>query len=540
MTSRILLVNPRITSRHKARFPLSLLALAADLGEQCEARIVDGNVERDGVASVLGALDAQTFDAVGLSVMGGPQVRTAIDISRAVREKFSAMPIAWGGYFPTLYPDATMRADYVDYAVRGQGERIFPALIDALHQNSNSDSKPRVIGGARRAADRSYRGYDAGAGTYFDDGCRRRTQPQTAASSMLSSIAGLSWKNDCGVVHNAERRFTPVLPAARLPYELLGDPRRYLVPSFMGRRTAAHQAALGCRFRCTFCGVAALFRGATALPSAERLARDLGFLKTRLGADSIQFYDHNFFDREVDMVPLLEVLAKLQLPWWCYARADALLNLSDKSWSLVRRSRLRMAYIGAESPSDALLKDVRKGTRAEQTLAVTELCARQGVVPELSFMVAPPEDPEGETERTFEFIREIKRINPAAEIIVYIYTPVPVRGAGATPPLRDAAGQPVTFPATPDEWTQRRWVDYACHADAPWMTPRLRQRIRDFVTVLGCRFPTVQDERTPTWAKSALRGLAAWRYRYKKYDRPWELGFSKRLIRLSTPQTTSL
>ena len=27
--------------------------------------------------------------------------------------------------------------------------------------------------------------------------------------------------------------------------------------------------------------------------------------------NAIQFYDHNFFDREVDMVPLLEVLAKL-------------------------------------------------------------------------------------------------------------------------------------------------------------------------------------------------------------------------------------
>lgn len=508
MTSRILLVNPRITSRHKARFPLSLLTLAAGCGERCEVRIVDGNVERDGVAAVLHALNAASFDVVGVSVMGGPQVRTAVDISQAVRAKFPATPIAWGGYFPTLYPDATMNADYVDYAIRGQGEHIFPALIDALNQEPSSGPASCATGNSRRA-------------------------------SSLNSIAGLSWKSERGIVHNADRRFTPEFPAARLPYELLGDPRRYLVPSFMGRRTAAHQAALGCRFRCTFCGVAASFRGATVLPSAERLQRDLVYLET-LGADSIQFYDHNFFDREVDMIPLLEVLAKLQLPWWCYARADALLNLPDESWSLVRKSRLRMAYIGAESPSDALLKGVRKGTRSDQTLAVAELCARQGVIPELSFMVAPPEDPEGETERTFEFIREIKRINPAAEIIVYIYTPVPDRSADKQPPLRDAQGRPVIFPKTPDEWTQRRWVDYACHADAPWMTPRLRRRIRDFVTVLGCRFPTVQDERTPFWAKSALRGLAAWRYRYKRYDRPWELGFSKRLIRLSTPQTTSL
>ena len=115
-----------------------------------------------------------------------------------------------------------------------------------------------------------------------------------------------------------------------------------------------------------------MFRGKTALPTAERLERDLNFLKHELGADAIQFYDHNFFDREIDMVPLLEVMARIQLPWWCYARSDALLNLSDRSWALVRKSRLRMAYIGAESPSDWLLHDVRKGTKSDQTLAAVE------------------------------------------------------------------------------------------------------------------------------------------------------------------------
>ena len=109
------------------------------------------------------------------------------------------------------------------------------------------------------------------------------------------------------------------------------------------------------------------------------------------------------------MVPLLEVLAKFQLPWWCFARSDALVNLSERSWALVKKSRLRMAYIGAESPSDWLLHDIRKGTSSDQTLEAVEKCRSHGVVPELSFMLAPPRDPEGETEKTFEFIRMIKR-----------------------------------------------------------------------------------------------------------------------------------
>jgi radical SAM superfamily enzyme YgiQ (UPF0313 family) len=287
-----------------------------------------------------------------------------------------------------------------------------------------------------------------------------------------------------------------------------------------------------------------MFSGATVLPPAERLDRDLTALKQRIGADSVQFYDHNFFDREEDMVPLLEVLARHELPWWCYARSDALVSLSAESWRLVRKSRLKMAYIGAETPNDALLKSIRKGTRAEQTLEVAELCRRNGVVPELSFMVGPPEDPEGETERTFDFIRRVKRVNPQSEIIVYINTPLPPSVVPNSHRLKltsllDVHGAPVVFPKTPEEWTERRWVDYACHADAPWLTDRVRRRIRDFVTVLRCRFPTVQDTRAPRWGKAALRTLARWRYSLQRYDAPWELEASQRLIKLLDPRATS-
>jgi anaerobic magnesium-protoporphyrin IX monomethyl ester cyclase len=390
----------------------------------------------------------------------------------------------------------------VDYAVRAGGEAVLAELLDALG---------------------------------------------TGSEAAIKAVRGLAWKRDGQIVRNPDRPFEVPRSPAPIPYELLGDPRRYLARTFLGRRTVAHQASVGCRFRCTFCGVAAMFRGATSLPPAMRLERELTWLKEHLGADSIQYFDHNFFDREVDMVPLLEVLAKVQMPWWCYARADALLGLSASSWALVRRSQMRMAYIGAESPSDAMLKSIRKGTTADQTLAVADLCRRQGVIPELSFMVAPPVDTENETERTFEFIRQVKQVNPRSEIIVYIYTPLPPTvlpensraRAMATVPL-DHTGAPLRFPTTPEEWTQQKWVDYACHADAPWLTDRMRARIHNFVTVLGCRFPTVQDVRSSSWSKLTLRALASWRYRYRRYDRPWELTLSKRLIRLADPRASGI
>ncbi len=499
---RVLLINPTITSHRHARFPLAVLSLAASLEGKYPTEIIDGNVDRNFIATALRAVGDGTVFAAGVTVMGGPQLRSAIAVSKAIREKAPGLPIIWGGAFPTVCPEATLNAPYVDYAVRSQGENTLLELLDTL--------------AARR-------------------------------NEMMESICGLTWRLRGQVVHNKERKFSAASLNQMLPYDKLDNPRQYLTKTYLGRRTMGYQAALGCRFRCTFCGVASMFRGKMALPPAARLEQDLRYMQDRLGVDAIQFYDHNFFDREVDMVPLLEVLAKFQMPWWCFARSDALVNLSERSWTLVKKSRLRMAYIGAESPSDWLLHDIRKGTSRDQTLEAVEKCRSHGVIPELSFMLAPPQDPEGETEKTFEFIRLIKRVHPATEVMIYIYTPLPRRQDDKNPAsarmageLRDSAGRPVVFPRSADEWAEQQWVDYWCHQDAPWLTERLRRRIVDFTTVLGCRYPTIMDVRASAWGKSALRALASWRYRFQRYDDPWELRISRKLIRHWDPRVMSL
>jgi anaerobic magnesium-protoporphyrin IX monomethyl ester cyclase len=501
ISQRILLINPTITSHRHARFPLAILSLSAALDGKYASTIIDGNVDRDFISTAVRAVSDGSVCAVGVTVMGGPQLLSAIAVSQAIRARLPTVPIIWGGAFPTVCPDAALNSPYVDYAVRAQGEDTLVELLDAL-----ADGRGEA----------------------------------------LDSIPGLTWRRRGQIVHNKDRIFSAASLGRMLPYERLENPRQYLTKTYLGSRTMGYQAALGCRFRCTFCGVATMFRGKMALPTAARLEQDLGFMKDRFGVNGIQFYDHNFFDREVDMVPLLEILAKFQLPWWCFARSDALVNLSEPSWALVRKSRLRMAYIGAESPSDWLLHDIRKGTSRDQTLEAVEKCRSHGVIPELSFMLAPPQDPEGETEKTFEFIRLIKRLHPATEVMIYIYTPLPRRhdtnaaSARMASEFRDRAGRPVVFPRTADEWAEPKWVDYWCHQDAPWLSERLRRRIVDFTTVLGCRYPTIMDIRASAWGKSALRALASWRYRYQRYDHPWELRVSRKLIRHWDPRVMSL
>jgi radical SAM superfamily enzyme YgiQ (UPF0313 family) len=208
-----------------------------------------------------------------------------------------------------------------------------------------------------------------------------------------------------------------------------------------------------------------------------------------------------------------------------------------------------MAYIGAETASDEVLAKMRKGSRVDHTLEVAARCREYGVIPEFSFVLGGPDDPDGEIEKTFAFIRKVKTLNPLSEIILYFYSPTPQvdraslrkePGVAHLPVLHTYGPSGPALPSTPEEWTEPRWVSWVCHQDAPWLTPRTRQRVLDFARVLACRFPTVQDYRTPSWGKSVLRNLSRWRYATGRYGHPIELRIGQRLFGLRDPKAESV
>jgi anaerobic magnesium-protoporphyrin IX monomethyl ester cyclase len=497
----ILLINPRMARRRNARIPLSLLHLAAVVDGQRPWKILDGNFERDLVAEALATLRDRPHALVGLTVMPGPQVAPAIAISTAIRRAAPDVPIVWGGYFPTLYPDAAINAPYVDVIVRGQGEQ---PLLDLLSCGARGESA-------------------------------------------LAAIRGITWKRGGEVVHNPDAPILAPETLPPLPYAGLGDVRRFMPPSFLGSRTAVYQAALGCRYRCSFCGVVSMWNGRTVLDAPSRVLAAGRELRDRWGADSLQLFDHNFFDREDTSLPMIEALGALRMPWWCYARADTLARFASSTWDKLHKSRLRMVYVGAESGSDAALVQMKKGSRVEHTVELVRRCREHGIIPELSFMLGGPEDPEGEVESTFAFVRRVKALHPEAEIVLYYYSPTPQRrrgpaGAGGLRlPVLDAYGPSgPPLPTTPEEWTSPQWVSWVCHQDAPWLNARTRQKIRDFTRVLACRFPTVQDPHTRPWGKTLLRQMARWRYASRQYGHPWELAAAARLVGLRDPKEESL
>ena len=486
----IILFNPRATKPRNCRLPLSILALGAVLEGREEYQIVDGNLDNDPIGTILELIDNCRVDLLGVTVMPGPQMAAAMECSREIRRMRPQVPVVWGGYFPSIYPDATLNSKYVDFAVRGQGEDTLLELLEAVRRQHG-----------------------------------------------LENIKGLSYKDLFGLHrHNPERPMKgpdsfPWTPFHRVPVD------RYLRPSYFGRRTAVHHASIGCPFRCSFCGVHAAYGNRERMESPARTADVLRHLAASYGADSVQFYDMNFFMREDHARDLADRLLPLGLRWWCEARVDTLCRYSDSTLEALRRAGCTMIFFGAESGSDWALKEMQKDITTEQTLQMASRMRQCGIIPEFSFVIGNPKDPERDTRETVSFIRTIKRLNPSSEIIMYHYTPVPQRGSM----YGDIDGQ-IAFPGTPEEWATKRWMDFTLRIDpnTPWLKRKTKRLIDNFELVVGSRWPTVQDIRAPRWSRALLKALSAWRYSSRFYHFPRELRWAHQFIDLRKPKQESL
>jgi radical SAM superfamily enzyme YgiQ (UPF0313 family) len=255
------------------------------------------------------------------------------------------------------------------------------------------------------------------------------------------------------------------------------------------------------------------------------------------GVDSIQFYDNNFFLQEDHTREQMERLSPLGLGWWCEARIDLMLRYSDDTFARIRRAGCKMIFFGAESGSNWVLEDMNKQLKTEQTLELAQRIRQFDIIPEFSFVVGNPKDPERDTTECLSFIRTIKRINPVSEIIIYPYTPVPQRER-----MYGNVEDQIEFPATPDEWTTDRWQNFAIRKDPrnPWAKPSTLRRLDNFRLVVSSRWPTVQDLRLPAWGRGGLKALSAWRYRLGFYAFPYELKLMQRLTELRKPEAESL
>ncbi len=491
MRHTVLFYNPISTSKGKQRLPLSLLAVSAVIANDYDVEFIDGNLIDDPATQIIEQARATKAKLLAVTCMPGPQLRQAVPVCKQVKAALPDLKILWGGYFPTQHYEVVLKSEYVDYAIGGQGEAPFRQLVDRLHS-----------GGA------------------------------------IEDIPSLSYLKNGEVITNERAPNVPMDNLPWFPYDSI-DVDRYVGKSYLGTRVLNHNTSFGCPFACNFCAVVALANRRWLPESAERVANIVTHLHDKWKINGLEFHDMDFFVREDRTAEFSERITGLDINWWGLGRVDTLMSYSDDTWEKMKRSGAKMIFMGAESGDDETLKRMNKGGKSgtAMTLALVERMKHYGIVPELSFVMGNPPEPRADIESTIKFIRKIKQINPATELVLYIYTPVPQEGSIL---LDEATKLGFRFPKTLDEWASPEWAKFSMRRDpsTPWFKDSTRRRVRNFESVINAYYPTVTDMRLQGQWKQALRALSGWRYKMEYYQWPYELKALQRVIHYRRPETT--
>ena len=491
----LVLLNPH-SAKHGWRVPNSLLTLGAYLEGKYDYEIVDENIHKDVIGELEKVIRRTGARYLGITVMPGPQLHSSIPVSQKIKKLFPDIKIIWGGYFPTFHPNTVLRSDFVDYVIRGNAEVSLIELLDNLENK---------IG-----------------------------------AKQLSEIKGLSYRSGTEILHNEKAAITipdevPYLPYHKLPMET------YLrsAKTYVGERTIAYFSSIGCPFLCGFCAIAGFYKGTWLGRSPELVYEHLRNLKEQYNIGSVEFFDDNFFVSEKRSYEIAKYIKELKLSWWAEARPDTFLKFSDETFAMLRDSGLKMVFMGAESGSAESLKMMNKGgTQTPDTML--QLAARMkkfDIVPEFSFVMGGPSDNvDRDIDNEITYIRKLKKINPATEIIFYIYTPVKYEESNLSHMAKDKGFE---YPTTLEEWESPEWkyFDVRRYAQTPWLKPRHVRKIKDFERTLNSYYPTVTDTKITGAKRKLMELLGAWRYKTSFYFAPYELAVLQKLLRYRQPET---
>ncbi len=201
---------------------------------------------------------------------------------------------------------------------------------------------------------------------------------------------------------------------------------------------------------------------------------------------------------------------------------------SDESLATIREAGCKMIFFGAETGSDEVLKRMNKGgtQTGEQIKDFARRLAKFDIIPEYSFVLGMPgETPEQvmkQIDADINFIKEVKEINPATEIIIYVYSPVPTEGSELYKSVKESGFE---FPQTLEDWVNPRWENFDQRKNpmTPWLTAEMVDKILNFETVLNAYYPTASDIKLTSFQRKTMRYLSNLRYRFNWFWKPYEL-----------------
>jgi len=461
--------------------PACLLALASPLLDAgSEVSLIDPAVVPDYQRVV--AREIGDALCLGVSLLTGPMIRSAVKVARRVRRQRPELPIVFGGWHPSLLPDETLRHDAVDIVIRGQGELTMVEVAQ------------RLTGGQD-----------------------------------LAGVRGASFKPGGEAVHNAER---PVENINHLP-----APAYHLVDfdgyeRVRGVREIGYPSSVGCPYACNYCTDQVFYKRRFNAYRAERVVSEVTDLVGRYRLQEVAFLDSNF---PVDVKRAVAIArgfveSKVKFHWTVQASTDLVCRMSDDDVSLLAASGLHHMGFGTESASEEVLALMnKKHQRIADMFETARKTDQAGMRVTFNVILGYPGETERDRVETFRIMSEIARRHSNVSFSPNIFTPYP--GIPIWPQLRQMG---VREPQSLEEWD----VVALGNNLLPWLQgedlERLRRMIEYFLLNNQIRRATTRVRWLGQGVRRALGAPLRWRLRNNHYGFPWELWLARTTERLVT------
>jgi radical SAM superfamily enzyme YgiQ (UPF0313 family) len=470
VTRKIVFFFPAFSST-EATAPLGILAVSTPLLRAgYTVRIIDSTITPQFQKRVI----EEMADALCLcvSLVTGPMIRETVQIARAVKTLYPEKPVILGGWHPSLLPDQTLAAPYVDAVVKGQGEDALLEIVQHI---------------------------EAGEG--------------------LRGIAGVGYKEDGRIVFNQPRALRPIAELPRKAYEL-ADFDAY--ERVCGRRWAMYTSSLACPFNCAYCTNEGVYGRKWNALEADQVAHETTDLVSRNRLSLVWMVDDNFLvDRERALAIAEGILRTgVKFDWSIQASTNLVVRLSVEEWKLMRRSGLSQVSQGADSGSPKVLHLMNKDFQELDTIyQAAERLSRAGVRPSFNMIFGFPGEGEAERRESIRLMMNVCRRYPGAEFWTNIFTPYP-----GAPVMRRAFELGIQVPTSLEGW-----VDFfPRYTTLPWLKGRQHERVqvmREYLRVAFHRVSIGAQRKHPVarFVHEAIGVPARWRLDHNFYSAPLEL-----------------
>ncbi len=462
MRHKVVLYNP------KAVFwtmPLALVAIGSALDrEKFEVVIVDGRFEPPETLlhHLRGAL------CLGITALTGAPLKDALEVTARVRGQFPDLPVLWGGWHPSLFPDMCARHPGITAAVIGQGEETFAEILDRLTEGQSLDGVRGCV--------------------YVTDHGRVRANPARP------------------------NRDINQFPA--FDYGLF-DVARYFRQK--GRRQMDYISSQGCRFRCNFCADPAVFKRGWFGFHPERVAEEVAALWRKYNFEDLALQDETYFTqgRRVAAIANGFLQRGLKFTWTATMRADQGRRMDESVFQLCRRSGLRRVIIGLEAGDQATIDHIQKDIKIEDMWITAEKLKRHGIGAVINVIVGFPDEPPESVAETLRVARELRKLSADFQLSLFYFKPYP-----GNPIAERLERKGYRFPTDLPTWAA---FDYIGEGNQ-WLTAAQKKEIENFKFYQHYAYDGRRD-----WYRWPLKRLSRWRVEHLNYRLPWERALLQKL-----------